>query len=88
MKTILLLLKHVVLWVVSIIPLMKLLNSNKLKGAENYFEWQMNMRLVLEYEKLTYVTINPLPVDIDSDSTPKERETFDRWKDDNLKVKS
>ena len=48
----------------------------------------MNMRLVLEYENLTYVTINPLLVDINPDSTLEEWETFDRWKNDNLKVKS
>ena len=69
-------------------PLMKLLDSYKLKGAENYLEWEMIIRLILEYEKLTYVSINPLHVDINPDSTPEERETFDRWKDDNLKVKS
>ena len=68
--------------------LIKLLDTNKLKGSENYFEWTMNIRLVLEYEKLGYVTKNSLPVDIDPESTPEERRTFEIWKDDNLKVKS
>ena len=68
--------------------LMKLLNTNKLKGVKNYFECEMNICLVLEFEKLTYVTIYPLLVEIDPDSTPKERETFEKWKDDNLRVKS
>ena len=48
----------------------------------------VDLKTLIEYEKLIYVTINPLPVDIDPDSTLEEREPFDRWKVDNLKVKS
>ena len=69
-------------------PLARLLDSNKLKEAKNYHEWELNMRVVLESEKLSYVTLNPLPLDIDPDSTPEEHETFNKWKDDNLRVKS
>ena len=57
-------------------PLIRLLDTNKLKGADNYFEWEMNIRLVLEFKKLTYVTVNLLPVEIDHDSTLEERETL------------
>ena len=69
-------------------PLTRLLDSNKLKGAENYHEWHLNLRVVLESERLQYIAESSLPVNIDPRSTPEEFETFQKWKDDNLKVKS
>ena len=69
-------------------PLARLLDSNKLKGAENHHEWELNMMVVFESEKLSYVTLNPLPLDIDPESTLEEHETFNKWKDDNFRVKS
>ena len=54
--------------------LARLLDSNKLKGPENYYEWELNIRVILELEKLSYVTLNPLLLDIDPESTPEEHE--------------
>ena len=69
-------------------PLTRLLDSNKWIGIENFYDWELNLRLILESEKLSYVVDNPLPIDIDPASTPEEHVTFNKWKDDNLKVKS
>ena len=69
-------------------PLTRLLDSNKLTGTENFHDWELNLKLILESEKLSYVVDNPLPIDIDPTSNPEEHVTFNKWKDDNLKVKS
>ena len=69
-------------------PLTRLLDSNKLTETENFHDWELNLKLILESEKLSYVVDNPLPIDIDPTSTLEEHVTFNKWKDDNLKVKS
>ncbi|KAL0284255.1 UNVERIFIED_CONTAM: hypothetical protein Sradi_7204500 [Sesamum radiatum] len=68
-------------------PLTMILETNKFNGT-NYNDWLRNLRIVLDFENQTYVLDKPLPVILPEGSTPEERVTFDRWQEDNLKVRS
>ena len=59
-------------------PFARVLDANKLSGLENFFDWELDLKIVLRSEKLTYVLENPLPLDITPKSTPEERETFQK----------
>ena len=48
----------------------------------------MDLRIVLEFEKIWYVLDAPLPIAIPPESTPEEHLTFQKWKADDLKVRS
>ena len=65
-----------------------MLDANKLKGAENFTDWEMDLRIVLDSEKLGYVLEGPLPLAVDEDASKEERRVFETWKDDDLRVKS
>ena len=69
-------------------PFARMLDTNKLKGAENFADWYMDLRIVLNSEKLGYILDGPLPLAISPDALPEEHETFQQWKDDDLRVKS
>ncbi|KAL0378781.1 UNVERIFIED_CONTAM: hypothetical protein Sradi_3183600 [Sesamum radiatum] len=53
-----------------------------------YNDWRRNLRIVLDFENQTYVLDKPLPVTLPEGSTPEERVTFERWQEDNRKVRS
>ena len=44
----------------------------------------MDLRIILDSEKITYILDNLMPIAIPEESTPEEQETFQKWKDDNL----
>ena len=67
-------------------PLMQLLDCNKLKDPRTTLSGKWTS--ALKFEELSYVTINPLPVEINSDSTLAEQEIFEKWNDESLMVKS
>ncbi|KAL0281789.1 UNVERIFIED_CONTAM: hypothetical protein Sradi_7287000 [Sesamum radiatum] len=64
-----------------------ILKTNKFNGT-NYNNWLRNLRIVLDFENQTYVLDKPLPVTLPEGSTPEERVTFERWQEDNRKVRS
>ena len=57
-------------------PFARILDTNKLIGAENFTDWEMDLRIVLDSEKITYVLDNPMPIGIPEESTADEQETF------------
>ena len=68
--------------------LARILDAHQLKGAENYANWLMNLRIVLDSEKLGYVIDQRMPQAISDNASPEEKETYRKWLDDDLKVKS
>ncbi|KAL0345649.1 UNVERIFIED_CONTAM: hypothetical protein Sradi_4396200 [Sesamum radiatum] len=54
----------------------------------NYNDWLRNMRIVLDFENQTYILDKPLLVTLLEGSTPEERVMFERWQEDNRKVRS
>ena len=65
-----------------------MLDANKLKGAEKFTDWEKDLRIVLDSEKLGYVLEGPLPLAVGEDASEEERRVFETWKDDDLRVKS
>ncbi|KAL0451407.1 UNVERIFIED_CONTAM: hypothetical protein Slati_1118800 [Sesamum latifolium] len=64
-----------------------ILETNKFNGT-NYNDWLKNLRIVLDFEKQTYVLHKSLPVTLPEGSTTEECVTFERWQEDNRKVRS
>ena len=69
-------------------PFAHILDKNKLSGTENFKDWEMDLRIFLDSEKTMYILDNAMPIVIPEESTPEEQETFQKWKDDNLRVRS
>lgn len=69
-------------------PFARMLDTNKLRGAENFADWDLDLRIVLNSEKLGCVFEGPLPLAVADDATPEEIETLRKWRDDDSKVKS
>ena len=59
--------------------LARMLDANKLKGAENFVEWELDLRIVLNSKKIGYILENPIPVGIPDVATKEERVTFTKW---------
>ncbi|KAL0439314.1 UNVERIFIED_CONTAM: hypothetical protein Slati_2414400 [Sesamum latifolium] len=68
-------------------PLTMILETNKFNGM-NYNNWLRNLRIVLDFENQIYVLDKSLPVTLPEGSTPEERVTFERWQEDNRKVRN
>ena len=59
-------------------PLVSMLDANKLRGADNYADWDLDLRIVLNSEKLGYVLEGPLPTAVPEDGTPEEFEVLQK----------
>ncbi|KAL0367423.1 UNVERIFIED_CONTAM: hypothetical protein Sradi_3632400 [Sesamum radiatum] len=68
-------------------PLIMILEANKFNGM-NYSDWLRNLRIVLDFENQTYVLDKLLPVTLPEGSIPEERVTFERWQENNRKVRN
>ncbi|KAK4400712.1 hypothetical protein Sango_1177300 [Sesamum angolense] len=68
-------------------PLTLIMDTNKFNGM-NYNDWLRNLRIVLDFENQGYVLDNPLPTVLPEGSSPKERVTFEKWLEDNRKVRN
>ncbi|KAL0463051.1 UNVERIFIED_CONTAM: hypothetical protein Slati_0192700 [Sesamum latifolium] len=68
-------------------PLTLIMDTNKLNGT-NYNDWLRNLKIVLDFENQGYVLDKPLPTVLPEGSSPEERLTFDKWLEDNRKVRS
>ncbi|KAL0433460.1 UNVERIFIED_CONTAM: hypothetical protein Slati_2680300 [Sesamum latifolium] len=62
--------------------------GNKKFNGTNYNDWLRNLRIVLDFENQGYVLDKPLPTALPEGSSPEERVTFDKWLEDNHKVRS
>ncbi|KAL0394547.1 UNVERIFIED_CONTAM: hypothetical protein Slati_4420900 [Sesamum latifolium] len=68
-------------------PLTAILEANIFNGT-NYNDWLRNFRIVLDFENQTYVLDRSLPRALPEESTHEERLTFEKWHEDNRKVRS
>ncbi|KAL0319550.1 UNVERIFIED_CONTAM: hypothetical protein Sradi_5216500 [Sesamum radiatum] len=62
--------------------------GNKQFNDTNYNDWLRNLKIVLDFENQGYVLDKPLPVTLPEGSSPEERLTFEKWHEDNRKVRS
>ncbi|KAG6531274.1 hypothetical protein ZIOFF_005078 [Zingiber officinale] len=67
-------------------PVACILDAHKLFGF-NYLDWLRNLKIVLNFEKLTYVLEHSPPAGVNDDATEEEKITLQKWRDDDLKVK-
>ncbi|KAL0411536.1 UNVERIFIED_CONTAM: transposon Ty1-A Gag-Pol polyprotein [Sesamum latifolium] len=63
------------------------METNKFNGT-NYNDWLRNLRIVLDFENQGYVLDKPLPTVLPEGSSPEEHLTFEKWHEDNRKVRS
>ncbi|KAL0451193.1 UNVERIFIED_CONTAM: hypothetical protein Slati_1097400 [Sesamum latifolium] len=63
------------------------METNKFNGT-NYNDWLRNLRIVIDFENQGYILDKPLPTALPEGSSPEERVTFDKWLEDNRKVRS
>ncbi|KAL0411261.1 UNVERIFIED_CONTAM: Retrovirus-related Pol polyprotein from transposon RE2 [Sesamum latifolium] len=62
------------------------METNKFNST-NYTDWLRNLRIVLNVENQGYVLDKPLPATLPEGSSPEERLTFEKWHEDNRKVR-
>ncbi|KAL0394769.1 UNVERIFIED_CONTAM: hypothetical protein Slati_4443100 [Sesamum latifolium] len=63
------------------------METNKFNDT-NYSDWLRNLRIVLDFKNQDYVLDKPLPTVLPEGSSPEERLTFEKWHEDNRKVRS
>ncbi|KAL0292954.1 UNVERIFIED_CONTAM: hypothetical protein Sradi_6964500 [Sesamum radiatum] len=68
-------------------PLTLIMETNKFNGT-NYNDWLRNLRIVIDFKNQDYILDKPLPTALLEGSSPEERVTFDKWHEDNRKVRS
>ncbi|KAL0453556.1 UNVERIFIED_CONTAM: hypothetical protein Slati_1333700 [Sesamum latifolium] len=68
-------------------PLTTILKANIFNGT-NYNDWLRNLRIVLVFENQAYVLDMSLPRALPKESIHEERLTFEKWHEDNRKVRS
>ncbi|KAL0439598.1 UNVERIFIED_CONTAM: hypothetical protein Slati_2442800 [Sesamum latifolium] len=64
-----------------------IIETNKFNGT-NYYDWMRNLRIILDFENQGYVLDKPLPTALLEGSSPEERITFEKWLENNYKVRS
>ncbi|KAL0439994.1 UNVERIFIED_CONTAM: hypothetical protein Slati_2482400, partial [Sesamum latifolium] len=64
-----------------------IMDTNKFK-ATNYNDWLRNFMIVLDFKNQGYVLDKPLPTALPEGSSPEEHLTFNKWLEDNRKVRS
>ncbi|KAL0405218.1 UNVERIFIED_CONTAM: hypothetical protein Slati_3835700 [Sesamum latifolium] len=67
--------------------LILIVETHKFNGI-NYNDWLRNLRIVLDFKNQGYVLDKPLPTALPEGSSPEERLTFEKWHEDNRKVRS
>ncbi|KAL0420508.1 UNVERIFIED_CONTAM: hypothetical protein Slati_3073700 [Sesamum latifolium] len=68
-------------------PLTLIMDTNKFNGANNT-DWLRNPKIVLDLKNQGYILDKPLPTILPEGSSPEERLTFEKWLEDNRKVRS
>ncbi|XP_052197420.1 uncharacterized protein LOC127804588 [Diospyros lotus] len=79
----------------SLHPLTRNLDKHQLTGP-NFNDWLLNLKLILNLEKITYVLDAPVPVPANDDGgenvpqniTQEEQDTLTKWRDDDLTARS
>ncbi|KAL0355711.1 UNVERIFIED_CONTAM: hypothetical protein Sradi_4018000 [Sesamum radiatum] len=62
------------------------METNKFNGT-NYDDWLRNLKIVLDFGNQGYVLDKPLLTALPEGSLPEERLTFEKWHEDNRKVR-
>ncbi|KAL0458359.1 UNVERIFIED_CONTAM: hypothetical protein Slati_0463100 [Sesamum latifolium] len=62
------------------------METNKFNGT-NYNDWLRNLRNVLDFKNQDYILNKPLPATLPEVSSPEERLTFEKWHEENRKVR-
>ena len=70
----------------SFIPLVAILNQNKLTGS-NYVNWKRNLEIFLIVEEHKYVLSRPCPNFPSLDAHFEEKQRYDRWQKSNEMAK-
>ena len=68
-------------------PLARILENYRLTGP-NYVDWFRNLRIVLNYKRISYVLDTPNLNEIPEGASEAERVTYQKWQDDDLSAKS
>ncbi|KAL2225118.1 UNVERIFIED_CONTAM: hypothetical protein Sindi_3055000, partial [Sesamum indicum] len=68
-------------------PLTPIMETNKFNGT-NYNDWLQNLKIVLNFENQGYVFKKSLLETLLKGSLPEEHLTFERWHENNCKVRS
>ncbi|KAL0402007.1 UNVERIFIED_CONTAM: hypothetical protein Slati_4230600 [Sesamum latifolium] len=68
-------------------PLTLIMETNKFNGT-NYNDWLRNLRIIQDFKNQGYVLDKPLPTALPEGSSQEESVTFDKWHEDNRKVRS
>ncbi|KAL0444611.1 UNVERIFIED_CONTAM: hypothetical protein Slati_2183800 [Sesamum latifolium] len=63
------------------------MKTNKFNGT-NYNDWLRNLRIILDFKNQGYVLDKPLPTALPEGSSPEERVMFNKWHEDNHKVRN
>ncbi|XP_052197336.1 uncharacterized protein LOC127804505 [Diospyros lotus] len=79
----------------SLHPLTRNLNKHQLTGS-NFNDWLLNLKPILNLEKITYVLDAPVPLPANDDGgesvpqniTQEEQDTLTKWRDDDLTARS
>ena len=66
-------------------PLAHILETNHLTGT-NYKDWLENLKIILTFEKLGHV-LDQKPMVLLNHPTTKQRVTFEKWTDEDNRVK-
>ena len=66
-------------------PLAVILENNKLT-RQNFQDWLRNLKIILDFEKRTYVLNESPPDTIGEDTDHETRETYKTWIEDNLQT--
>ncbi|KAL0451445.1 UNVERIFIED_CONTAM: hypothetical protein Slati_1122600 [Sesamum latifolium] len=68
-------------------PSTLIMETNKFNGT-NYNDWLRNLKIVLDFENQGYVLDKTLSTALPEGSSPEVRVTFNKWLEDNRKVRS
>ena len=66
-------------------PLSIILEQHRLTGP-NFVDWLRNLKVILAYEKILYVLTQSPPKPQPADVSQEERDTLEKWKDDDLQA--
>ena len=67
-------------------PLSMILDQNRLTGP-NFIDWLRNLKVVLASERILYVLNQKPSTTLPIEASQEERDTLDKWKDDDLQVR-
>ena len=71
----------------SLNSLSKFIDANRLTGP-NFNDWLLNLKLITNLKRITYVLDAPIPGPTAKLITQEEQDTLTKWQDDDLVVKS